>query len=76
MTWRIADQLVCFERFLVYSDLKYDPLRRPREMRIMDPRHCLEAKAPEIFRTGQGRAREAEALCEAEHAHWDRSLSS
>ena len=38
MTWRIADQLVCFKRILVYSDLKYDPPRRPRKMRIIDPR--------------------------------------
>ena len=38
MTWRIADQLVCFKRTLIYSDVKYDPPRRPREMRIIDPR--------------------------------------
>ena len=38
MTWRIADQLVCFKRILIYSDLKYDPPRRPRKMRIIDPR--------------------------------------
>ena len=41
MTWRIADQLVCFKRILIYSDLKYDPPRRPREMRIIDPRRSM-----------------------------------
>ena len=41
MTWRIADQLVCFKRILIYSDLKYDPPRRPREMRIIDPRRSI-----------------------------------
>ena len=41
MTWRIADQLVCFSRILIYSDLKYDPPRRPREMRIIDPRRSM-----------------------------------
>ena len=38
ITWRFADQLVCFKRILLYSDLKYDPPRRPREMRIINPR--------------------------------------
>ena len=38
ITSRIADQLVCFTKVLIYSDLKYDPPRRPREMRIIDPR--------------------------------------
>ena len=28
----------CFERILIYTDLKLDPPRRPREMRIIDPR--------------------------------------
>ena len=37
ITWRIADQLACFKRILLYSDLKYDPPRRPREMRIIHP---------------------------------------
>ena len=41
MTWRIADQLVCFSRISIYSDLKYDPPRRPREMRIIDPRRSM-----------------------------------
>ena len=41
MTWRIADQLVCFKRILIYSDLKYDPPRRPRKMRIIDPRRSM-----------------------------------
>ena len=41
MKWRIADQLVCFKRILNYSDLKYDPPRRPREMRIIDPRRSM-----------------------------------
>ena len=27
-----------FKRILIYSDLKYDPPRRPRKMRIIDPR--------------------------------------
>ena len=32
-------QLVCFKRiFTSLSDLKYDPPRRPREMRIINPR--------------------------------------
>jgi hypothetical protein len=29
-SWRIAEQLVCCKRSLIYSDLKYDPPRRPR----------------------------------------------
>ena len=36
-----ADQLVCFKRILIYSDLKYDPPRRLREMRIIDPRRMM-----------------------------------
>ena len=30
-SWRIAEQLVCCKRILIYSDLKYDPPRRPRD---------------------------------------------
>ena len=41
MTWRIADQLVCFKWILIYSDLKYDPPHRPREIRIIDLRRSM-----------------------------------
>ena len=41
MTWQITDQLVCFKRILVSSDLKYDPPHRPRKMRIIDPRRSV-----------------------------------
>ena len=45
MTWRIAEQLVCFKRILIYFDLKYDPPRRPREMRATE--HDAMYKTPD-----------------------------
>ena len=51
ITWQIAAQLLCFRRNSLCANLKYDPPRRPREMRIIDPRRSMML----IYKTPNGK---------------------